>query len=252
MKLFKSTKQLEKEFLERLEKAQEALMPVPVTVIEQEKEELSTMTFNDAINDNKFVEQEEKSPDKATILKIEETIENLFPTEANAKTQLEIKKFSLSYKKMNEEIFKLRRKDGEPIAIPFSFYHNLTCLGGWTAAGEHGNETLVDNKIKRWHVYYLRNFYKDLKIKSDNAIAYEFKGIIPQEVKNNIEKYEEDFGKGRVFMLADCSLCEKSIVEAPKVDPLIIGYHKDSKTFWLLEAFDTTHIENWIASEFQE
>lgn len=75
------------------------------------------------------------------------------------------------------------------------------------------------------------------------TVNVSFRGLIPQETRNKIEEARKSFDG--IFLL-----CDESTLHTvkTKADPLVLGW--DGSGLWLIDAFDATPIEEYIAKEF--
>lgn len=75
-------------------------------------------------------------------------------------------------------------------------------------------------------------------------ISARYNGAIPDATRAKIKLAEKDFGLQNIFILSDVSWVQKTTY----TDPLVIGL-KDGN-LWLIDAFETTPSEEYIAQEF--
>lgn len=86
------------------------------------------------------------------------------------------------------------------------------------------------------------------------AIEAQFSGIIPTEIKEEIEKAKKSGCFKEVFILAETPEWKVRLINRPEpvpiptVDPLVIGY--DGERFLMVKAFDMTKLEEHIAMNY--
>jgi hypothetical protein len=71
---------------------------------------------------------------------------------------------------------------------------------------------------------------------------------VPEETKEKISKAKKEFGRRNLFFVAETKP-EDWNVQVQTKDPLVIGVRK--KRAYLLDQFDTTPLENYVAREFR-
>lgn len=106
--------------------------------------------------------------------------------------------------------------------------------------------------------YVLKSKYGDVldalatKVRSSRKeevqLSCEFSGTIPADVKEKIIQAKVDF-KEHVYILAEPAEWSLKETKAIDPDPLVVGYHEDTpNVLWLIAKFDTTPIEDLVAS----
>ncbi len=98
------------------------------------------------------------------------------------------------------------------------------------------------------HWLYLKeksDFPQNLRYSNgiNKTLTSQFNGIIPQKVKEKVEKSKEYFRKDDIFMIAETKP-EEWNVEELKRDPLVIGM-KDEKAY-IISHFNCTPLENLV------
>lgn len=83
---------------------------------------------------------------------------------------------------------------------------------------------------------------------TDISISAEYHGIIPDQVRDLINQELRHFDE--ICILAEVEEWKVNKVIRPRLDPLVIGYKKSSKTWFLLASYDTTPLEEYVAREF--
>ncbi|HEU5114683.1 MAG TPA: hypothetical protein VFT82_02870 [Candidatus Paceibacterota bacterium] len=84
------------------------------------------------------------------------------------------------------------------------------------------------------------------------CIQAKFQGTLPQNTRDRIKKALEKFDQ--VFILAEVPNLRVAFLPLPKPslqgDPLVVGYLNQTNSFYLIDKFDTTKIEDYITGEF--
>jgi len=85
----------------------------------------------------------------------------------------------------------------------------------------------------------------------DEYLVHNFLGFLPQKTRQRIEGAEHIFGKN-IYLIGEADEWSYQTVEyAPRArDPLVIGILKDKS--YLIDQFDMTPIERYVAGEFLE
>lgn len=76
------------------------------------------------------------------------------------------------------------------------------------------------------------------------TLSARFEGVIPNETREKIQQWPAQ----EVFLVTEVPDWRFEKVRAPRVDPLVCLWRHDA--LWLLDKFDTTPIEEYIAREF--
>jgi len=84
------------------------------------------------------------------------------------------------------------------------------------------------------------------------SISTKFTGAIPDEVREKIRAAESSGEFDEVMLIAEVPewKIDQTVVLVPKGDPLVVG--KKGELLWLIDAFDTTPIEEYVAKEFTQ
>ncbi len=97
-------------------------------------------------------------------------------------------------------------------------------------------------------------FYGIARANKENTftLSAQFKGGIPESTREKIANAQKDFGSDQygnpnIFILAEAPWELQKTVTIPS-DPLVLGYKYD--TFWLIDEFDTTKVEEYVRQEF--
>lgn len=93
------------------------------------------------------------------------------------------------------------------------------------------------------------------------TLSYTYTGAIPTETRQKIQQAKTDFADqrgnpGTVFLLAETQpnnwLLERPTVRSRvrdwAADPLVVAYHHGA--LWLIDSYDTTPLEQYLATEF--
>lgn len=82
------------------------------------------------------------------------------------------------------------------------------------------------------------------------TLTCQFRGLIPHETKKKIKAAKEN--GIAVFIIAEAKDWRlNAVITPPDRDPLVVGYvpEVDEKVFWLIDAFDTTSVEDAMILE---
>lgn len=106
------------------------------------------------------------------------------------------------------------------------------------------------SKILRPYFYDLYDLWHDQSGVRGRSSEFqcEFKGVIPSETRAKITSAIEVFTKDAIFLVQEIDYTKSTFTEV--IDPLVIGV-KDGQGF-LIDLFDASAIEHYIASEFTQ
>ncbi len=108
--------------------------------------------------------------------------------------------------------------------------------------------TSVPNNLLPYYKDVVSYMQDRVRRKSWSSLTWEskFVGIIPDDTKAKIKAARADFADKTIYLLAEADWSEKYI-EAPKVDPLVVGI-KDGRMY-LIDHFDLTTLEKYVMME---
>jgi hypothetical protein len=149
-----------------------------------------------------------------------------------------------------KEVWRLRGDDPVyPIStlVSFAFFVTISKIL-WTGAnmGPLGMLLAGVAVLVPW-LLFLKTHRSPLQIMTT------FQGIIPQKTKEVIQEHKSRFDQ--IYILAEVDSwrelhLERSLPSQLNVDPLVLGYINGSQHFYVLDKFDITPLEHYVASEF--
>jgi hypothetical protein len=77
----------------------------------------------------------------------------------------------------------------------------------------------------------------------DHILWARFSGVIPDHIRERITTVRQDFDQ--ILIVAEVPVWQQMV---PHGDPLVVGRY--GSLFWLVDKFDTTSIEEYVAKEF--
>lgn len=157
--------------------------------------------------------------------------------------------------RLSLEPFFWRNRKGFPILAPFGVMGSeIRILTHFRASD---SSSWVRHKItdfipahgealyRRIYPDVIARMNKKVRETGDRAsLSASFEGIIPDETREKIQQWPAK----DVFLVTEVPDWRFGVTKAPRVDPLVCLWRHD--TLWLLDKFDTTSIEEYIAREF--
>jgi len=136
-------------------------------------------------------------------------------------------------------------KHGSELIIPKVFRHPLMA-----SLGLFDSNTLESREnLEPWAYGSVKlNFREFLKSLHLTNIISRFNGIIPYETRQKIEKSMDFFKKNELYIIAETKPEEWSNEKIIYKDPLLVGEKYDA--CFLIDHFNTTSLEHYVASEF--
>lgn len=148
------------------------------------------------------------------------------------------------YPCLSAEVFGWRTPECRPVLVPFHIdTANVTLT--WD---QWGSMQISPDKV-RWMI---GDLWKDVKrpegmraTRANTAMTATFTGVIPEGVRTRIREHAKD----PVFLIQEVSEWDvRHIAHPVHTDPLVV-IHKYGR-LWLIDRFDTTPVEEYIAQEF--
>lgn len=146
------------------------------------------------------------------------------------------------YPCLSAEVFGWRTPNGAPVLVPFHV-DNASVTLTWD---QWGQMNIGPDKV-RWMI---GDLWKDVKrpgvkTRANTTMTATFTGVIPETVRGTIRNHAKD----PVFLLTEVSEWDVRHTAIPvHTDPLVV-VHKYGR-LWLIDKFDTTPVEEYIAREF--
>jgi len=135
----------------------------------------------------------------------------------------------------------VRERDDEETNIPDFCY-------------THMKKTTAEIFKKHLHPK-LRGFFGSLKsgTEATMTLTQEFMSVIPQETKEKIAEAKKDVPYTAIISESAGWAVNETVRKLPKnPDPLVVGWSYTAKQSYLIDSFDMTSMEQWIAKEFTE
>ncbi len=118
----------------------------------------------------------------------------------------------------------------------------------------HMKKTIKEMREKHLHPKLRGIFGLKSGVEARMSLSQEFMSVIPQETKEKIEKTKEEDGFSFAIISESAGwVVDETVRQLPKnPDPLVIGYSYAANQTYLIDTFDMTSMEQWIAKEFTE
>lgn len=151
-------------------------------------------------------------------------------------------------------IYRSTESDDDPMSLMDSRQTKVFC-GMFPSFPAHITEHYLDviEMVRRKGRHHEKNASLKASLFARQDVEYklltQFGGYIPHEVKREIvlawsSKLFQD-----IFIVSEvCNWQENLVVVSVQGDPLVVGY--DGYQLWLIAAFDTTTLEEFVKSEF--
>lgn len=91
---------------------------------------------------------------------------------------------------------------------------------------------------------------RQLKGEKDISLSVEFSGILPVETRTKIKEHKEKHYPADIYIVAEVAqdAWKWQQTARPRIDPLVVDYR--CGYMWLIDVFDTTSLEDYVATEF--
>lgn len=120
-------------------------------------------------------------------------------------------------------------------------------------------QSVFDKLMKlNWKQIPLRRFLSsNWRIRATTFLSQEFPGLIPPEVRQQIKDANKDRQISDIAMITESTgwhvgqdIKKERIPRPRSIDPLVIGYSDHTKSCYLITAFDTTTLEDYVKREW--
>lgn len=192
----------------------------------------------------------------------------LLGVEGDIKKQLQIQKLSYKYNSIDMSFLRRRDKDGLPLFAVFSLDDPISNIGLEVAVEKnffiHNRSirtfrgTFVEFGLSEFIEDVIGNICNRLRIRTPfpfGAVRFEiehkqkFLGAIPDKTKKKIKKAKNDFGND-IFIVAESNGWDEDVKIIKNPDPLVIGWDQSTRTYYLIDTFDLTTVEEMMSKEF--
>lgn len=163
----------------------------------------------------------------------------------------------LPYPKMSLEPLTWRNRQHYPRVVLFSPYMpHWQLIVGRNHDGRDAFQTSPEynDTIRDLYDDVVRRLLNQIDTGTRATLTAQWEGVIPNNIKNQIAAVRQQVGEKNVFILAEPTNYTLSFKEIPKPvrvpnpDPLVVVWHGGS--LYLVDKFDVTPVEHYIASEF--
>lgn len=200
---------------------------------------------------------------RSNIEKAELLLEKLFPVENTGRMALQtqiddwvkqvkgLNRIAQGYRPMDKSVLTWRDQQGWPrlglfnirdSQIRFSYDGQHTYLAPYLPSKLSDLYEDVRERLKQSANGDWRH-----GVRTSASIEAEFKGFIPDAVRERIHRAKPDFES--IYLLAEVEQWSLKREAAPLPrDPIVAGF--DGERLWYIDAFDLTPVEHYIKSEF--
>lgn len=189
-----------------------------------------------------------------------------------------IEELHANHPKLSLEPLRWRDKNGLPRLVPFNARNGFMIYPG-EPVGALGERIKISPELPKEigacyadmadmifskGAYKIKRTWRNFLAEHRRCFYCEFKGIIPEDVREKILAHESrfrDLGScgGNVFIIAEpkdpvLQVWDEEHIQIQKilVDPLAVAYYPkiDPQAFWLIADFDTTTVEQSMLTHF--
>lgn len=200
---------------------------------------------------------------QSTLLPIEQEMINAINSKrrevANRLKRLESLDKLTQYAAFNLEPLKWRNKQGYPRLAVFNLESpncEFAVIGGYTNANDWNRRRIWKKRVEPKLPPEMMECYNDVfnrlneiakKTKKTIRLSAKFVMLIPPDIKEKIIQVREEFKE--IFIIGEAPQwgIKQTAIPKPNKDPLVVGY--DGVNYWLIAAFNSTPLEEYIANE---